>query len=354
MKCLIDFIGPYQGCYAPVPLSGMYLTQLPGIEFANIDQIANADQVTWQGVWDDLQATASDTFREDVIEEFGKRFMLKQITQSVDLGKAYDTTVLTPVAAGLQAGILIESVLPGNQCAMSNLLQIYVQTINFFWSGTNPNPAFEVYFKDADLGTIEFQVAGASVVPGWNQIWIDRTFVATRLFVIVDGNFDDYVNLDISEFFLDTLGNPNFGMYNSWAGAGCQSRIRGAKLVSGVDSEGSNTFGLSAQISAKCNWDQVICTNKRQFASAWQHCLAIEYLNYRISSSRLNRWKTIDKGAAIKLQELYTHKYRGGKDEKTGLEYPGKLQNAITWIEVDDSDCCLKNNNRLISRETQL
>lgn len=358
MECLRDFIGPFQGCDSPVPLSGMYLSTLPGIEFQNIDQIANADQITWQGVWNDLQSSAIDTFREDMQEEFAKQYLLRQITQTVNLGKAIDLNILTPAVAGVKNGVLIETMEANQQVSCSNLMQIYVQSVNFYWHGTNGTPSFTLYFQDADLGNIEYQVT-TSAVAGWNNVWIDKSFVARRVRVIADGNMTDFVNLDISTFNLDNFGGYTWGrdnswLYFNWGGNGCQSRIRGTSFVSGADIAASNTYGLSVIMSSKCTWDNIVCTNKRHFASAFQHLLAIELLNYRINSSRLNRWTTIDKKQAVELQKLYTLKYRGGVDETTGLTYPGKLQNSVFSFVLNEADCCYSFNSYLINRERKM
>lgn len=361
---MIDFVGPFEGCEAPTPLSGMYLTQLPGIEFANIDQIADADQITWQGVWDDLQATAAATFRDDVIAQFGNRYQLRQITQTVDLGQAIDTTSLTVPAANTSYGIIMETMQANQQCACSNLMQLYVQSVNFYWHGTDPNPTFTLNFQDADLGNVEYTVTVANAVPGWNSVWIDKAFAARRLYILTTGNYDDLVTLDISQFNLNNFGGYTWGQSNggwvwfNYGGCGCQSRLNGVSYDS-VSKQAvpiTNTYGLSCIFSTKCTWDSIVCTNKRQFANAWRHCLAIEFLNYRINSSRLNRWTTTDVEQAIRLRDLFTLKYRGGMDGGTEarpikMQYPGILKTAVDSIVINDYDCCIKSNNYIIWKE---
>lgn len=356
MECMVDYVAPYYGCDAPTPLSGMYLSQLPGIEFANIEQIANADQITWQGVWSDLQATAKDTFREDIIEEFGKRYLLRQITQTVDLGKQIDVTNLTPITANTNYGILLETKDVNSQCAGSNMNQIYIQALNFYnYDATT----FTIDFVDADTLTTEYTLTPTSFTTGWNQIWVDKAFNARRLYVFVTGDMTNYVGLNIANFNLNNFGgymwgfnNPYSYLYFNFGSCGIQSRLQGTNYdtISLTNINGTNTFGLSVIFSTKCTWDAVVCANKKHFASAWQHCLAIELLNYRINTSRLNKWVTLDKKQAQELQKLFSIKYRGGQYE--GLMYPGKLQNAITSIQPNDNDGCLVSNDYTIWRET--
>jgi hypothetical protein len=353
MDCLVDFVGLFDGCGGQTPQSGMWLNQLPGIEFSNIDGIANSDQINWVGLWSDLQQTAKETFREDVIEEFGKSYMLKQITQTVDLGKVINTTNLTaPPTANVSNGLLFETMYQGGQCIGSNLEAVYIQEIKFYWQGTNPTPAFTLTFQDADLLNVEMTIVATNVVPGWNVVWVDKLFTAKRLQVLATGNFDNYVQLDLSLFNLDNFGGYTWGfggnyayLYYSYGTCGIQTRINGITYnnATNIGISNINCFGMSAVMSTKCTWDAIVCANKRQFASAWQHLLAIELLNYRLNTSRLNRWASVDKKQGADLQKLLTVKYRGGVDGN-GTQYAGKLQSAIKSIVLNDNDGCIRNN----------
>ncbi|MBK7882502.1 MAG: hypothetical protein IPJ81_00670 [Chitinophagaceae bacterium] len=57
MDCLIDYIG-VKGCGNVKPLSGMYINQLAGISLESMEKIADKEQVTFMGVWKDVQARA--------------------------------------------------------------------------------------------------------------------------------------------------------------------------------------------------------------------------------------------------------------------------------------------------------
>lgn len=364
MQCLKDSIAPYYGCGANTPISGMYLSNLPGIEFANIDGIANADQITWSGLWNDLQATALDVFKQDVVSEFGKRYMLKQTTQNVDLGKNISTNsnLITPnVGGAISNGVIIETLVQGNQCIGSNLMSLYVQEVNFYWSGTNGNPNFTIIFQDADLLNVEYAVTVNNAVVGWNNVFVDKFFTARRLQILASGNFDNYVSEDISTFALDNFGGSLWGyssaynyLFFNWTSCGIQSRVNGIQYNSNGNTltRSQNIAGVSVIFSTKCSWDGVVCMQKRQFFTAWQHCLAIELLNYRINSSRLNRWTSIDKKQAVELQRLFTVKYRGG--ETDSVTYPGILRQTIESLVINDVDGCIKSNDYMMFTESRL
>lgn len=79
LTCLIDYIGfIHCGAYDPVPDSGQYINSLPGITLENIDSLADREQRTYQGVWDDVQKEASNRFYTDVISEVSKCFSINK------------------------------------------------------------------------------------------------------------------------------------------------------------------------------------------------------------------------------------------------------------------------------------
>lgn len=364
--CLLDFVGisPALCCGCP-PLSGLYLSQLWGIELSEIDSIASKDQQTFNGLWNDLQITALDSFKQDVIEQFSQKYQLRQITQSVDLGKIWDNKVITDNTGDYQYGMQIDTVNDGTaQCAQSNLMKIFVQSVNFYYDGQLASPpTFTVNFVDADQKTIIQSLVVENVKTGWNSVWVNLGFDVYRLYITVTGNFDSYVNLDISNFNLQSFGNYGFGygwQYGNgslglyYGGYGCGYRLQGVQIDNNynVIANGTNCFGLSAVVSAKCSYDTVVCQNMQQFAFAWQQKLGIEFMNYLIYSTRLNQWTTIKKERAIKLLQAYELKYRGGRDTETGLAYPGTLPTAINSVYLDDMDCCLKCSGDIMFKES--
>ena len=88
MICFIDYIGlSYceRGVYDS-PASGIYLNSLPGISIENIDKIADSEQVTYLGVWADVQSFALAQFKLDVMNEVNKCYKLNK-------GCDYDTMI---------------------------------------------------------------------------------------------------------------------------------------------------------------------------------------------------------------------------------------------------------------------
>lgn len=77
MTCLVDYIGlQVCGGVYETPLSGLYINTLPGISLESIDKIADAEQITYRGVWDDAQSEAAIRFKIDFISEVTKCYKI--------------------------------------------------------------------------------------------------------------------------------------------------------------------------------------------------------------------------------------------------------------------------------------
>lgn len=77
MHCLTDYIG-LRGCSNDTPPeSGYYLNSLPGISLESIDKIANQDQITYKGVWADVQDEAFIVFGVDFFNELLKCYRIQ-------------------------------------------------------------------------------------------------------------------------------------------------------------------------------------------------------------------------------------------------------------------------------------
>ena len=82
MTCLVDYIG-FQACGGVYesPVSGLYINTLPGVSLESIDKIADSEQISYKGVWDDAQTEAAIRFKMDFISEVTKCY---KITRTCD------------------------------------------------------------------------------------------------------------------------------------------------------------------------------------------------------------------------------------------------------------------------------
>lgn len=79
LECLKGYIG-LTICYGEgvydVPPSGIYINTMPGLQLESIEKIATQEQVTYLGVWEDVQNNAIPQFKNDVITELMKCYKL--------------------------------------------------------------------------------------------------------------------------------------------------------------------------------------------------------------------------------------------------------------------------------------
>lgn len=81
-------------------------------------------------------------------------------------------------------------------------------------------------------------------------------------------------------------------------------------------------------LSHKCDYEDMACDNIDNLIVAWRYLLGNQLMLYRINSTRLNRFTTVDKKQAQELADYYQ------------IEYEKSLQLAMKLIDV--SSCCEK------------
>jgi hypothetical protein len=363
MQCLKDYIGVKCCGFAPSD-SGIYINDLPGVEFANIDGIADADQVSWAGVWADVQSRAIRRFRVDLIgaiSGFDRRYRIKQISQTADLGRVIDVSQISP-ASSVRLGHTLELNNLGDQCVCSNLQNIYAQSTSVWMQ--NPG-LFTLNFTDIDLDIVLYTTTVTGVA-GWNLVKVEQEFSATRISVTVDSTLLNRPMLDLSQFGLSDVGvsgqtfcsncSGGFGfdsgtssLWFDW-GCGCVAKAQGYSVNAGVETYGYNTYGISTVWSVRCTYNNVVCNNKIHFAQAFLYCLAAELMTERIYSSRINRWTTVDLKKAYELRTEFEVEYRGGQ-RKDGSLIEGYLKTCVNGVSLNMSDCCIECDQMIMFAE---
>lgn len=79
ITCYQDYIG-LTLCYGAgaydAPPSGVFISSLPGLHIEGIDKIATQEQVSYLGVWNDVQTAAIGQLRIDILYELKKCYSL--------------------------------------------------------------------------------------------------------------------------------------------------------------------------------------------------------------------------------------------------------------------------------------
>jgi len=341
LTCLNDWIG-VEGCTDPLPLSGFYINDLPGVNLRNIDQIADDEQVDFQGVFDEIQKRALKRFDTDIRAKFAERWQVKTLTQSLRPVKNVDTTSTT-ANSGQYRGLIKQFCEAEDSVIISNLLVHSVQTIQIYPSNTQAAVPIKIF--DADLGTELFSTTANLTADTWNTIQVNEIFTAPRIFICYDAT-----NITSYSLAYDLLGD-NF--------CNCASEIEGATsdIPPTTYTTGIETYGLTVEMSSKCSYHGLICNNKETFTQPLLYLLGSELMTERINSSRINRWTTIDLKQAKELRKEFEARYQGGEiDPDTALSFHlhGELDKALDGINLDGHDCCLQCNEDVIFQDAYL
>jgi len=342
--CLQDWIG-VQGCSGSTSDSGVYINDLPGIELRNLDEIANEEQVNFIGAWAEIQRRALNRFQTDVIAGLNKKYRLKMLTQTVEMGGEIDTATVTAAAAQMR-GFTLELTYPAtNWYQPSNMQSVSVQKLQLYL----PAPAnLNVKIYDLDLGTTLYTKALVGVA-GWNEWTVNQTFTANRLYFAYDSTAVNSVKKDVTQY-----------QAYSWF-CNCGGLLRGAYSTTAApttiaEPNTVNSYGLSAIFSVKCTYDKLVCNNKETFTQPLLYCLGIEVMTETIYSPRMNRWTTTDKAKAKMLRQEYTAKYKGGTVDDGGIvtNYEGELSTVLDSIQLNKEDCCLECNQDIMFKDAKL
>ena len=90
-------------------------------------------------------------------------------------------------------------------------------------------------------------------------------------------------------------------------------------------------------IDCECDFDKLICDNINLLTQSFKYKLAIWVLIYRINTTRVNRFTTIDLQAARDLRTFYE------------LEYKKMLSQEVLCIDVSECKLCCGGNPEVVS-----
>lgn len=336
MDCLKDYIG-LKGCGIAEPLSKRFVNSLPGISLKGIDNAANSEQITYAKVWEDIQERAAASFSTKVTAKFAERFRLKKVLETIDLGEKASETANQTIAAAEYRGFTYQLRFADSHYKPSALQQIFVQRVKVYLKAAG-NVTIRIFDLDKKKVLKTLTITGG--VLGWNYVNVNECYSAFHLFFAYDATAIGSAFQEITGYAHACCSSCAEDIYDG----DCEGRLRGAKATIAdpyTITEGNNTYGLSAEISLHCSFDNVVCNNKKVFETAWWYHLGEEVMVTKLTSPRFNL-TTIDTKEAEQLQGYFM--------SKTADE----LANAVDGIDLDTSDCCLECNAAVTYAESKM
>lgn len=333
--CLTNYIG-LKGCGLPTPASGRYVNSLPGVSIKVLDNIADSEKVTYIKVWEAIQERALSSFIANVSTELAKRFRLKTILESLDLGELVDKASTTNASAQYR-GFVYSVNCPSGSFKKSSLQVVHVQRIKYFATADQQNVVIKIF--DVDIQRELFS-ATINASEGWNYIEVNKSFKTANMFVCYDATDNASALLKLNEH---TEGCCDLCVKEIY-GNNCTGTIKGC--VSDISNPyqttvSNNLHGVSAEFSLLCSFDAVVCSNKKVFELAYWYKLGEEIMVERLLSSRVNL-TTIDQKDAEQARAYFME------------NYAEHLKNAASGIDLDLSDCCIVCNAAISYQESTM
>jgi hypothetical protein len=324
-ECLTDYIGiKWQN--AKTPASGLYINQLPGVSLKSIDNLANAEQKDFLGVWSDVQVRSLTRLQTEVTNYFAKRYQLVTILEQSELPTFYQIDINQTAPAPNWRGFTFDLGWYG-----SALASIHIESLNIYLQEAQSNLEIQVWnIQDATSLVLVDTLIIPNAVPGWNFLEVDKDYPFYKIMCGYDGTSQTSVYMPFTGTYNQTNGwygitmpwGPPQSMYQGWLRGGLWD---GTNLV-----EGMNFYGMSGQISTGCAFDSILCNKRAAFKLVLWYLLGIELMNERIFSERLNRFTTIDMKKAEKMQEYFQEQF----DKNMAACFDG--------IELTTWDGCIK------------
>lgn len=335
MNCLIDHIG-LKGCGQDDAPSGYYINDLLSDALQQTSKLTTSEKATFTEIWEDIQKRAVRRFGVDVTNFLSKKYRLKRVAQSINLGTKINTTTDQTAPANDNRGLIID-LNPNDTCGESSMQVIHIQYLSIYVKVASGVP-MSVRIIDAD--TLEtLQTITITAVVGWNKLAEELNFNATRIGIVYIG---------------DTITSPAFELPEACSCCAyelgcdtichgcCDASIKGVITDNeGVSTYGTNTYGISGIFSVNCSYEGFVCDNKNLFTYPLWQLLGYMLMDERIYSSRLNQFTLVNIDGAKERRDKFLDEYnRSMLDVLDGLDLCG--------------DCCLECNEQITNQEVHL
>lgn len=291
--------------------SGLYATDLPGIDTDMLDSIARSTSEDYEDIWETIYKRARKNLVSDVSKNLADKFFvdLKIISRETSAFKP-DTN-----SASSLAGVTLEFKLP--KYAKLHIISVQVNSLQAY---TTPGLILNFYEDDENgelLDTISEDVAA-----GKNIINVDTDYEVDKLFIAYDPTVYSLKQTEnkfyatpynyFDEAFCDFCFNSD-----DWRGSVTQ--IQGG--------------GLNVKYIVYCSAEKFVCENIKLFDQALLYKIGHEITVERRLGERLSRFTIMTKERWDELEGFYK------------AQYQQDLMNTINQSNIPEDQVCFACKN---------
>jgi hypothetical protein len=303
--------------------SGLYASDLPGIDIDMLDAIArdidSSPEDDANTIWPVIYKRAKNNLISDVSKNMQDKFFLdlklisretSQFTQTVNTGSSL-------------AGMQLEFWLP--KYARLHIISIDVYSQANYSSGAN----IKVYRDDAN-GEVLDTISDA-INTGRNTINVDTDYEANKVFIAYNPALYSLRQTENKQF-----GDLFYGNFNSHI---CDICYYGDQGFLGSFQQ-INGGGLDVKYLVYCSMEKYICDNIKLFADALLYKIGYEITIERRLGERLNKFTVMTQERWDELSNFYK------------AQYEQNLMNTITGCDVSEDQYCFscKSTVRVVNK----
>lgn len=291
--------------------SGLYATDLPGIDTDMLDSIARDVSEDYNDIWPTIYKRAHKNLVSDASKNLADKFFVdaKLISRETSKFKP-DTNTNTGLS-----GITLEFDLP--RYARVHIISVTVDSLAAY---TSPGLALKFYEDDADGELLDTVTDDMSA--GKNTINVDTDFEVDKLFIAYDPAIYSLKQTENKYYatpynYFDTV-TCDFCFWDSdWRGSVVQV----------------NGGGLNVKYLVYCSAEKFVCENIKLFDQAFLYKIGHEITVERRLGERLSRFKIMTKERWDELEGFYK------------AQYQQDLMNVINQANIPEDQICYSCKN---------
>lgn len=308
MACQDDYIAIDR---STTSRSGLYATDLPGVEIALLEGLTKDDQAGYLELWENIYSRAWTNLISDISKALQDKFYVDLKLIARETSKFLDDVNTN---SGL-AGIRIQFDLP-------KYARIHILSVGVFSEQAYGSPGVTIQFFDEDENGELLRSVSDTISEGRNTINIDTDFEVEKLFIAYDPTQFEFRSTENKYYPLS-----NWAYWDkltcmwpcTWGGQGEVRQINGG--------------GLNVKYTVECSISKFVCENLNFFKTAFWYRIGLELTIERRFGNRLNQFTTMTIERATELSGFFN------------AQYQQELMNAIKAHRIDEDPICFNCKN---------
>jgi len=301
MTCISDLIGIKNGCSDTIPVSGLYVNDLPGMSLKIADAAANSEKVNGFTLIQNRIDFASTYLSNDIRTYLQDKFVINSILESSKAGFYKDDNDIIASSNKLK-GIKVT-------VREEPFININISKIGLRFDSVQTT---NIYIYNLYTAELLYTLPITTVADEITYITVNKQIATNKqrlsLFICTDVSVSDYYDSSVLE-----VGNKQ-------GCSTCQSsrylsRISGGSLdpaLSKTESNfvsANNTGGITLDYTIECDMDNYICSLGRSLSWSLLYKTGHLIMQELINSDQLNTVVMINKSRNEELLSYYEAEY---------------------------------------------